>query len=872
LPRLPLHPHPGPAKSKRKRLRIRHPFIQCLQSLRPQPGGIAADEGILEVFELIREQRDEAIAAQKEAEYQKKKVEDAQQAINTQSRQLQAGTLRSLASSYLNQGRYNEALQVGLQAYEIDPSADSEQIVAQSYQETLKKGGVLLLREFQLNQKEIYRLDMAPDNRYFLAAHLDNTVGIWTLQGALIHQLKTENRIVEVVFSPNGQYFILITQDHQARLYSADGKEIAPLELFIFDKNSSIEFSPKSQYILYYQNRVSGRIWNTKGEVLNDAYEQFPYISATADVPFFSLETIRINFFANSEYILTETKHGAYLTDVYGRFFPTYVEQGDTLYFSKNGPPPFPPPLAPSSLRIQKKPDPEDKAPKDQSEETPKQEAEQKVEGILDRFKDLLETEKEEKSEPNDQKKSQNEPQESRKERKIREKKEELKERLNEQNDQPKSPPAEEEQEQESPAPVFTFRDTFPRLEEPDLYSISVREAIDMDSLLRPFPYFDMVWAQENNDLKEIRILQLFKEDSVSYPVYFKIPMEDFTQRQYRVTLSLVTHNKAEAERASKQIIYYTLYNRDGKRSIFEKIIEYQHDFIAFTHSTDYEYMVSASAGGEVQVWDLTWPDKMCIQEVAKRSVTRIAPSNDYILTHEPPFNLNIFDLNGKRRNKAPIRHQNPNQIKDGSCFLKEGAVIKTEFGKTINLYSPDGELISTKLDTLLQGSKSSKIIRDAPTKIYKTASLEQFNRKMVVDSLQQLLLQTSSGSMIKRIPVDGNLIFSLEANEASGSFLVSTDQERLYLLNADGDITQSFNAFGSARFSPQGNYIITQNNQWVKIWTREGKVLYTFPYDDFIDFAADESFFLIHQTGPQRKKVVHMPKGLQQLFDHSPE
>jgi WD40 repeat protein len=806
--------------------------------------GMVADEGILEVFELIREQRDEAIAAQKEAEYQKKKVEDAQQAIKTQSKQLQASTLRSLASSYLNQGRYNEALQIGLQAYEIDPSADSEQIIAQSYQETLKEGGFLLLREFEVSSSDVYRVDIAPDKRYFIAASVDNKVGIWTLEGERINEIETTTQVVETVFSPNSKYFIVITQDHRATLYHSDGQEIAPLDLFVFDKNSQLEFSPQSQYILYYQEGVSGRIWDVQGNVLNDAFEKYTYIYATADVPFLSLHPRHISFFYNSNLILSETRHGTYLTDVYGRFFPTYVEQGDTLYYAKNGPPPFPPISAPASPK--KEPIQEEQQPEEEPTPAPSPSAD--TSSVLQKFKDLLENPDEEEPVEKD----------------TTDVLERFKELFNTTNEEEEL--TEEVVEEE---PVVVEPDSIPEFVQPDFYQLSVREMVDLDTLLITLQDDKILLAQENQKLHNVRVLQLYRKDSVSYAVYFLDQLKDYTQRKYRVNLRLINFEEAEAEKAQKKIIYYSYYNKEGNRTLFEKSIEHQQGFSTFSPSPGFEYLITVSAPGKVQVWDLLWPDRMSIFHSHPSDIVRIAPEGDYILVHEPPFYLNIYGLDGQKRNKSPIQQQYPQQIENETCFINNGAQIKTQFGKLVSFYSPSGTLLSTVLDTLHSDpSKEKKPL--SPDK--NTAILAKAGRMLTVDSLQNILLWDLAGRLIQTVSIPSSFVFSLDADEASSTFLVSTDQEQIFLVDATGKVTQTFRDSGSARFSPQGNYIITQSNQWVRIWTRNGKQLFTFPYDTFMDFAADESFFLLHREYSHQVEVIYTPKGLQQFFDHSSE
>jgi len=99
-----------------------------------------------------------------------------------------------------------------------------------------------------VSNSSVYSASFSPDGKTIATANGDNTVKLWSREGALLKILKghTEN-VMNVAFSPNGQFLASASQDATVRLWKIDGTPIQTLlghsktvRSVSFSKNSSL--------------------------------------------------------------------------------------------------------------------------------------------------------------------------------------------------------------------------------------------------------------------------------------------------------------------------------------------------------------------------------------------------------------------------------------------------------------------------------------------------------------------------------------------------------------------------------------------------------------------------------------------------------
>ncbi|MEO8890664.1 MAG: WD40 repeat domain-containing protein [Coleofasciculaceae cyanobacterium] len=177
-------------------------------------------------------------------------------------------------------------------------SPDSQLIASSSRDGTVKlwqRNGTLL-KTFTGHRDWVLSVSFSPDGERLASSSRDGTVKIWHRNGTLLKTLKESEqqdnglaqvlntallnylnklRLVEakpvrinaVSFSPDGQLLATASDDHTAKLWTADGKLIKTLtghSNWVLDVN----FSPDSQLLASasYDNTV--KLWNRQGELV----------------------------------------------------------------------------------------------------------------------------------------------------------------------------------------------------------------------------------------------------------------------------------------------------------------------------------------------------------------------------------------------------------------------------------------------------------------------------------------------------------------------------------------------------------------------------------------------------------------------------
>lgn len=282
--------------------------------------GTLIDTEIQKVFDGIQRQKEEALRQRDQAERAKKEAdrlkllaEQQSREVALKSKEIQKNTLVSLASSLLNNRRYNEALRNALEAFKIERAGEVEKLIFQAYAETQKPGGYFLEQVSQAHKAAVYRIDMPPTEAWVISASTDSTVHLWTIEGALIQKITgLSGTITDLAFSPNGKRFVTVTSDEKAMLWNDKGEPIANLPILWYNDQSKFEFSPDNKFLLYH-NGFTGKVWNAAGALIIDASDK--------EKPVFYEETSNARFFNHSGLlILTQDAKGAVRSwDIHGK-------------------------------------------------------------------------------------------------------------------------------------------------------------------------------------------------------------------------------------------------------------------------------------------------------------------------------------------------------------------------------------------------------------------------------------------------------------------------------------------------------------------------------------------------------------------------
>ena len=98
-----------------------------------------------------------------------------------------------------------------------------------------------------------------------VSASEDGTLKLWTQRGELIRTLTGHNAgIIDVCFSPDGQYLVSASLDHAIRLWQANGDFIRTLE-FPQASVTSVSFSPDASMIAATYSDTTVRLWQLNG-------------------------------------------------------------------------------------------------------------------------------------------------------------------------------------------------------------------------------------------------------------------------------------------------------------------------------------------------------------------------------------------------------------------------------------------------------------------------------------------------------------------------------------------------------------------------------------------------------------------------------
>ncbi len=215
---------------------------------------------------LTEDQLQRALAAQSET------LAEATLA-RQQTRVAEIEALISVSRSLRLSGNGLEALFKGLQAASQIQSQQSQDNSPLKMQTTL----CLAAAVYGIHEKNvltghrnwILAVDCSASPPYrIVSASEDGTLKLWTQRGELVRSwIGHDAGVVDVCFSPDGQYLASASLDHTIRLWQADGDFVRTIESPQASV-TSVSFNPDTSIIAATYSDTAARLWTLKGELI----------------------------------------------------------------------------------------------------------------------------------------------------------------------------------------------------------------------------------------------------------------------------------------------------------------------------------------------------------------------------------------------------------------------------------------------------------------------------------------------------------------------------------------------------------------------------------------------------------------------------
>ena len=194
--------------------------------------------------------------------------------------QILALTSSSNAKFQLNRSSFDaliDALRAGKRLkhsiwYRNDPKLKAKVMEAFSAAYWVRESNIL-----QKHQGFVQKVRFSPDGKTIATASFDNTAKLWSADGKELATLSGHTQpVVDVSFSPNSQTIATASQDGTAKLWNRQGKLLRTLEKHPDVTIWSVSFSPDGQTIATAGDDKTVKLWNLNGTLSNtwQAHEQ----------------------------------------------------------------------------------------------------------------------------------------------------------------------------------------------------------------------------------------------------------------------------------------------------------------------------------------------------------------------------------------------------------------------------------------------------------------------------------------------------------------------------------------------------------------------------------------------------------------------
>ncbi|MEO1623061.1 MAG: hypothetical protein AAFU53_18770, partial [Cyanobacteria bacterium J06632_3] len=253
---------------------------------------------------LVQEQQQPSLIEALQTERQRRQLTEAQlkRALDAQSDSLAQATLArqkikiaeiraliSVAKSLQLSGNGIEALAKALRAAQQVKSSDDVLLTMQA---------TLCLRELVHSIRErnelsghrnwVLSVACAPVEaalQQIVSASEDNTLKVWNYQGELLTTLSGHQAaVVDVCFSPNGDYIASASLDHTIRLWRTTGEFVRTIEMSAASV-TAVSFSPMLELVAAAYSDTTVRLWTLEGELVRTLSAHEDWVRCVAFSP-----------------------------------------------------------------------------------------------------------------------------------------------------------------------------------------------------------------------------------------------------------------------------------------------------------------------------------------------------------------------------------------------------------------------------------------------------------------------------------------------------------------------------------------------------------------------------------------------------------
>lgn len=224
-------------------------------------GSEESEKGTKRVFELISEQKDEAIKARLFAEAKRKEAED----LNYLSERSSRANNNALLALQVAEANPTVALRLAEMNYHLYPESES----AIGIFKQLMEGDAYYFKDIQQGHNApVSAVAISTDGGLLVTGDMEGQIIVWDSNSKIIANIQGHtDQISGIVFSPTQAHFASSSWDGTTRIWSQDGTLVKRLEGHQGGV-SSVAYTPNGKFILTTSSDKTIKIWTSDGKLL----------------------------------------------------------------------------------------------------------------------------------------------------------------------------------------------------------------------------------------------------------------------------------------------------------------------------------------------------------------------------------------------------------------------------------------------------------------------------------------------------------------------------------------------------------------------------------------------------------------------------